>query len=163
MDGPSPGLPYLDNEQVNSMRMLNAQDMGDCLTDPISCTCRVKSFSSFYLADSSVWQAGWLTLRTMSISGAFAFATSVAARTDSIHTATHQVCLQVWLAASLLADALAVAAQSLIARYLSSNDQQVSVSFFLESPARAYLACSKSSGQFQLQEEGAFWPAMVRP
>ncbi|KAK9841930.1 hypothetical protein WJX84_002435 [Apatococcus fuscideae] len=67
---------------------------------------------------------GWLTLRTMSISGAFAFATSVAARTDSIHTATHQVCLQIWLAASLLADALAVAAQSLIARYLSSNNQQ---------------------------------------
>ncbi len=61
----------------------------------------------------------------MSISGAFAFATSVAARTDSMHTATHQVCLQVWLAASLLADALAVAAQSLIARYLSSNDSQV--------------------------------------
>ena len=74
----------------------------------------------------------------MSISGAFAFATSVAARTDSLHTATHQVCLQVWLAASLLADALAVAAQSLIARYLSSNDRQVSAPI----SAAADLCCS---------------------
>ena len=89
-------------------------------------------------------------MRTMSISGAFAFATSVAARTDSLHTATHQVCLQVWLAASLLADALAVAAQSLIARYLSSDDTQVQAKLLLGIlPALLSVCCSDSILCFQ--------------
>jgi hypothetical protein len=37
------------------------------------------------------------------------------------HAAAHQICFQLWLASSLLADALAVAAQSLLARRLAAK------------------------------------------
>jgi Na+-driven multidrug efflux pump len=49
---------------------------------------------------------------------------SVAGRTDAVHTAAYQICLQVWLTSSLLADSLAVAAQSLIARNLAAGDKK---------------------------------------
>ena len=45
----------------------------------------------------------------------------MAARTDDAHAAAHQICLQLWLASSLLADALAVAAQSIMARNLAAD------------------------------------------
>lgn len=51
----------------------------------------------------------------------FALATALAARTDTAHAAAHQVAFQLWLASSLLADSLAVAAQSLVARCLASG------------------------------------------
>ena len=49
-------------------------------------------------------------------------ATATAARIDVPHAAGHQICLQLWLATSLLADALAVAAQALVARLLAAKD-----------------------------------------
>jgi len=54
--------------------------------------------------------------------GAFAVATGLAARTDAVHAAAHQIAFQLWLASSLLADSLAVAGQSLIARELAHGD-----------------------------------------
>lgn len=49
-------------------------------------------------------------------------ATSMAARQGSMAMAAHQICLQVWLAVSLLSDALALSAQvpTLIIRFYDS-------------------------------------------
>lgn len=65
--------------------------------------------------------AGLLALRTVAITATFALATAMAARSDVAHAASHQICLQMWLASSLLADALAVAAQTLVARLLAGG------------------------------------------
>ncbi|BDA40630.1 Protein DETOXIFICATION 44, chloroplastic [Coccomyxa sp. Obi] len=65
---------------------------------------------------------GLLALRTVAISGTFALATSLAARSDLAHAAAHQICIQLWLASSLLADSLAVAAQTLLAQGLAANE-----------------------------------------
>ncbi len=66
--------------------------------------------------------AGLLALRTVAISGTFALATSLAAKSDLAHAAAHQICLQLWLASSLLADSLAVAAQTLMAQGVAANE-----------------------------------------
>lgn len=66
---------------------------------------------------------GLLALRTLAVMGAYALATSLVARTDAAHAAAHQIAFQVWLASSLLADSLAVAAQSLLARDLAAGQQ----------------------------------------
>lgn len=49
-------------------------------------------------------------------------ATSMAAREGPIAMAGHQICLQVWLAVSLLTDALALAGQALLAGDYSQGD-----------------------------------------
>ncbi|KAL4458004.1 hypothetical protein ABPG75_012869 [Micractinium tetrahymenae] len=64
---------------------------------------------------------GLLALRTLAIMGVYSLATSLAARTDPAHAAAHQIAFQVWLASSLLADSLAVAAQTLLARSLAAG------------------------------------------
>lgn len=69
-----------------------------------------------------IWLAGLLALRTVAISGTFALATSLAARSDLAHAAAHQICLQLWLASSLLADSLAVAAQTLMAQGVAAKE-----------------------------------------
>jgi hypothetical protein len=56
-----------------------------------------------------------LVLRTASVMAVYAVATAVVARGGPITAAGHQVAFQVWLAASLLADSLAVASQTLVA------------------------------------------------
>lgn len=64
-------------------------------------------------------QVGWqLALRTLSLLLTMAFATSVAARTGVTEVAAHQVANQLWLFSVVLADALAIAAQALVARYV---------------------------------------------
>lgn len=60
-------------------------------------------------------------LRTMSLSGTFALATYLASRAGPSMAAAHQICFQLWMASSLMADALAVAAQSLLARSLAAG------------------------------------------
>lgn len=65
---------------------------------------------------------GYLVVRTLAVGGTMALASSLATRIDPSHAAAHQVCLQVWLASSLLADSLAVAAQSLLAKYAAAGD-----------------------------------------
>ncbi|PNW70938.1 hypothetical protein CHLRE_17g739650v5 [Chlamydomonas reinhardtii] len=64
---------------------------------------------------------GFMVLRSASVTATYAVATALTARAGAASTASHQICLQVWLSASLLADALAVAAQSLMARDLGAG------------------------------------------
>lgn len=73
--------------------------------------------------NGTVISSGLLALRTVAISGTFAVATSLAAQSDLVHAAAHQICIQLWLASSLLADSLAVAAQTLLAQGLAAKDQ----------------------------------------
>jgi len=54
---------------------------------------------------------GMLLGRTLSILLTMTIGTSMAARQGPTAMAAHQICLQVWLAVSLLADALAVSSQ----------------------------------------------------
>ncbi|KAA8517721.1 hypothetical protein F0562_015220 [Nyssa sinensis] len=53
--------------------------------------------------------------RTLAVLVTMTLATSMAAREGPIPMAGHQICLQVWLAVSLLTDALALAGQALLA------------------------------------------------
>jgi len=99
-----------------------------------------KGVEKMYASRSpSVFQAAWratlaagrptalLTIRTLSISGCFAFATALAARAGPEAAAAHQVAFQIWLASSLLADSLAIAAQSLVARDLAAGHAEHAV------------------------------------
>ncbi|KZV37885.1 MATE efflux family protein 3, chloroplastic [Dorcoceras hygrometricum] len=65
---------------------------------------------------------GFLIGRTLAVLLTMTLGTSMAARQGPIAMAAHQICLQVWLAVSLLTDALATSAQALIASYVSRND-----------------------------------------
>lgn len=66
---------------------------------------------------------GWeLLLRSASLIAIFTLATAVAARLGILEVAVHQVIFQLWLFLALVVDALAIAAQALIARYLGEND-----------------------------------------
>lgn len=68
---------------------------------------------------------GWeLFLRTLSLSLTFTFATSVATRLGVTQVAAHQVASQIWLLLALTIDALAIAAQALVAKYAQENRQE---------------------------------------
>lgn len=54
---------------------------------------------------------GYLLARTIAILLVMTLATSMAARQGVVQMAGHQICLQVWLAASLLSDSIALAGQ----------------------------------------------------
>ncbi|XP_020112854.1 protein DETOXIFICATION 45, chloroplastic-like isoform X1 [Ananas comosus] len=60
--------------------------------------------------------------RTLSILITLTLGTSMAARQGPLAMAAHQICMQVWLAVSLLSDALAVSAQALIASSFAKFD-----------------------------------------
>lgn len=60
---------------------------------------------------SSRFAGGLLISRSLAVLVTMTLATSMAAREGSIAMAGHQICLQVWLAVSLLTDALALAGQ----------------------------------------------------
>ncbi|GIL79303.1 hypothetical protein Vretimale_16462 [Volvox reticuliferus] len=64
---------------------------------------------------------GFLVLRSASVTVTYAVATSLVARGGPAVAASHQICFQLWLACSLLADALAVAAQSLMGRDIGAG------------------------------------------
>ncbi|PSQ91990.1 MAG: MATE family efflux transporter [Bacteroidetes bacterium SW_4_67_19] len=67
-------------------------------------------------------KAGWtLASRTLALTGTMALATAVAARVGTAEVAAHQVAAQCWSFLALVVDALAVAAQALVARYLGEN------------------------------------------
>ncbi|WOL13189.1 protein DETOXIFICATION 45, chloroplastic isoform X1 [Canna indica] len=69
------------------------------------------------------FKSGGLMLgRTLSCLLTLTFGTSMAARQGPLAMAAHQICLQVWLAVSLLSDALAVSAQALIASSFAKCD-----------------------------------------
>ncbi|KAK6946517.1 Multi antimicrobial extrusion protein [Dillenia turbinata] len=65
---------------------------------------------------------GFLIGRTLAVLITMTLGTSMAARQGPVAMAAHQICLQVWLAVSLLTDALAASGQALIASSLSRGD-----------------------------------------
>ncbi|KAG0488753.1 hypothetical protein HPP92_007564 [Vanilla planifolia] len=65
-----------------------------------------------------------LISRTIAILLTMTLATSMAAREGPIQMAGHQICLQVWLAVSLLNDALALAAQALLASEYTKGEYE---------------------------------------
>ncbi|XP_059668073.1 protein DETOXIFICATION 44, chloroplastic isoform X1 [Cornus florida] len=65
---------------------------------------------------------GLLIGRTVAVLLTLTLATSMAAREGPIPMAGHQICLQVWLAVSLLTDALALAGQALLASTYSQGN-----------------------------------------
>nr|KJB61158.1 hypothetical protein B456_009G344000 [Gossypium raimondii] len=68
---------------------------------------------------------GLLIGRTIATLGTLTLATSLAARQGPIPMAGHQICVQIWLAVSLLTDALALSGQALLAtNYSQVNYQQ---------------------------------------
>lgn len=65
---------------------------------------------------------GWeLSVRTFALIGTMTLATAVATRIGVVAVAAHQVAAQLWLFMALIVDALAVAAQALVARYLGAG------------------------------------------
>lgn len=66
--------------------------------------------------------AGFLIGRTLAVLITMTIGTSMAARQGPLAMAAHQICMQVWLAVSLLTDALAVSGQALVASSLSRGD-----------------------------------------
>lgn len=72
--------------------------------------------------DRYLKSGGLLLGRTVAVAVTMTLGTSMAARQGPIFMAGHQICLQVWLAVSLLADALALAGQSLIASAFTKRD-----------------------------------------
>ncbi|XP_062199087.1 protein DETOXIFICATION 45, chloroplastic-like isoform X2 [Phragmites australis] len=67
---------------------------------------------------------GMLLGRTLSVLITMTLGTAMAARQGTLAMAAHQICLQVWLAVSLLSDALAVSAQALIASSFAELDYE---------------------------------------
>uniref|UniRef100_A0A6N2L6L7 Protein DETOXIFICATION n=1 Tax=Salix viminalis TaxID=40686 RepID=A0A6N2L6L7_SALVM len=65
---------------------------------------------------------GFLIGRTLAVLMTMTLATSMAARQGVVAMAAHQICMQIWLAVSLLTDALAASGQALIASYSSEGD-----------------------------------------
>ncbi|KAK9287329.1 hypothetical protein L1049_015744 [Liquidambar formosana] len=65
---------------------------------------------------------GFILGRTLAVLMTMTLATSMAARQGPVAMAAHQICLQVWLAVSLLTDALAASSQTLIASSFSRGD-----------------------------------------
>jgi putative MATE family efflux protein len=65
---------------------------------------------------------GLLILRTVAVTLTYAAATSAASNAGALPAAAHAICFQVWMASSLLADALAIAAQTLLASSLAAGE-----------------------------------------
>ncbi|XP_030955244.1 protein DETOXIFICATION 45, chloroplastic-like [Quercus lobata] len=65
---------------------------------------------------------GFLLGRTLAAVLTITLSTSMAARLGPLAMAAHQICLQVWLSVSLLADAQAASGQALIASALAKGD-----------------------------------------
>lgn len=72
--------------------------------------------------DRYLKSGGLLLGRTVAVLVTLTLGTSMAARQGSISMAAHQICLQVWLAVSLLTDSLALAGQALVADAVAKRD-----------------------------------------
>jgi len=62
-----------------------------------------------------------LFLRTLALRGALLVATAVAARIGTVDVAAHQIANEVWAFLALVLDALAIAGQAMIGRYLGAG------------------------------------------
>ncbi|KAK2989582.1 hypothetical protein RJ640_026910 [Escallonia rubra] len=69
-----------------------------------------------------VKSGGFLVGRTMASLLTMTLGTSMAARQGPLAMAAHQICLQVWLAVSMLTDSLAASCQALVASSISKRD-----------------------------------------
>ena len=66
---------------------------------------------------------GWeLVLRSLSLTGTFTLATAIVTRLGILDLAVHQVVFQLWLFLALVVDALAIAGQALVSRYLGEEN-----------------------------------------
>ncbi|PSS31549.1 Protein DETOXIFICATION 45 like [Actinidia chinensis var. chinensis] len=86
----------------------------------------VKSDRASFLHTLFTSLGGFLLGRTLAVLVTMTLGTSMAARQGPVAMAAHQICLQVWLAVSLLTDALAASGQTLIASSLSKGDYRTS-------------------------------------
>ncbi|KAM3358411.1 protein DETOXIFICATION 43 [Capsicum galapagoense] len=66
----------------------------------------------------------WLLARVIAVTFCVTLAASLAARLGATRMAAFQVCLQIWLTSSLLADGLAVAGQAILATSFAEKDFQ---------------------------------------
>ncbi|KAK7299793.1 hypothetical protein RJT34_10621 [Clitoria ternatea] len=73
---------------------------------------------------SYIKSGGFLLGRTLAVLSTITLGTSMAARYGPVAMAAHQICMQVWLAVSLLTDALATSGQALIASSVSRHEYQ---------------------------------------
>ncbi|KHN46873.1 MATE efflux family protein 3, chloroplastic [Glycine soja] len=74
---------------------------------------------------SYIKSGGFLLGRTLAVLSTMTLGTSIAARHGPVAMAAHQICMQVWLAVSLLTDALAASGQALIASSVSRHEYKV--------------------------------------
>ncbi|XP_068486199.1 LOW QUALITY PROTEIN: protein DETOXIFICATION 45, chloroplastic [Phaseolus vulgaris] len=74
---------------------------------------------------SYIKSGGFLLGRTLAVLSTITLGTSMAARHGPVAMAAHQICMQVWLAVSLLTDALATSGQALIASSVSKHEYKV--------------------------------------
>ena len=65
---------------------------------------------------------GDLFVRTAALRGSFLVATAVAARLGTVALAAHQIAFEIWNFLALTLDAIAIAGQALIGRYLGAGD-----------------------------------------
>jgi putative MATE family efflux protein len=65
-----------------------------------------------------------LFIRTAALRGAFVLATAVAARMGTADLAAHQIAFEVWSFLALALDAVAIAAQAMVGRFLGAGDTE---------------------------------------
>lgn len=63
-----------------------------------------------------------LFVRTLALRGAFLMSTVVAARMGTVELAAHEIGIQIWSLLALSLDAVAIAGQALVARFLGASD-----------------------------------------
>jgi putative MATE family efflux protein len=63
-----------------------------------------------------------LTIRTASLLSAFLVTAAIAARIGDVQVAAHQIAFQLWFFLALALDAVAIAAQAIVGRYLGAAD-----------------------------------------
>ncbi|XP_022754254.1 protein DETOXIFICATION 42-like isoform X2 [Durio zibethinus] len=80
--------------------------------------------SQYLISVILLWKlmSSLLLIRVMAVTFCITLSASMAARQGSTSMAAFQVCLQVWLATSLLADGLAVAGQAILASAFAKKD-----------------------------------------
>ncbi len=67
---------------------------------------------------------GRLMVRTASLLVAFLVTTAIASRLGDVEVAAHQIAFQIWLFLALSLDALAIAAQAMVGKFLGASDAE---------------------------------------
>jgi Na+-driven multidrug efflux pump len=85
------------------------------------CSLRVTGRGALRAISNLAAPTAFLAVRTGALTATYAVATALTVRAGAEVAAANSLCLQLWLSSSLLSDALAVAAQSLVARSLAAG------------------------------------------